>query len=246
MKFDIITLFPQMFEACPEHGRGGPLSESIIKRAKEKGLIEINLHQLRDFGEGKHKNVDDTPCGGGKGMVLRIDVLDSAISNVKFLISTRLASGSPRRKQNPKAKIRTVLMSPRGRRYNQDIAKELTQYDNIILVCGHYEGFDERVRDLVDEEISIGDYVLTGGEIPAMAIIDSVSRLIPGVLSEDSPESESFMEKDENGDYLLEYPQYTRPIEYKGKKVPEVLLSGNHAEIEKWRKNRQKPKNNTP
>lgn len=224
MKFDIITLFPQMFE--------GSLSESIIKRAQDKGLVEINFHQLRDFSEDKHHNVDDTPCGGGKGMVLRVDVLDAAISNVKLLIS----------KQNPKAKIRTILLSPEGRSYNQDIAKELSCLDNIILVCGHYEGFDDRIHDFVDDTISIGDYVLTGGEIPAMAIVDSVSRLIPGVLSEDSPENESFMEKDIEGNYLVEYPQYTRPIEYKGKKVPEVLLSGNHAEVEKWRESHQMPK----
>ncbi|MCX6810997.1 MAG: tRNA (guanosine(37)-N1)-methyltransferase TrmD [Candidatus Berkelbacteria bacterium] len=232
MKFDIITLFPQMFKACPEEGQGSPLSESIIKRAKEKGIIDIELHQLRDFGEGKHKNVDDTPCGGGKGMILRIDIVDSAISNVKFLIS----------KQKPKAKIRTILLTPSGRTYNQDIAKELSQYENIILVCGHYEGFDQRIYDLVDETISIGDYVLTGGEIPAMAIVDSVSRLVPGVLAEDSPDDESFMQKDIDGNYLLEYPQYTRPIEYKGKKVPDVLMSGNHAEIEKWRRDQMESK----
>ena len=221
MKFDIITLFPQMFE--------GPLSESIIKRAKEKGLIEINFHQLRDFSEDKHHNVDDTPCGGGKGMVLRVDVIDKAISSVKS--------------QKSKVKgSRTILLSPEGRSYNQDIAKELSCLDNIILVCGHYEGFDDRIHDFVDDTISIGDYVLTGGEIPAMAIVDSVSRLIPGVLSEDSPENESFMEKDIEGNYLVEYPQYTRPIEYKGKKVPEVLLSGNHAEVEKWRESHQMPK----
>jgi len=221
MRFDIITLFPQMFM--------GPLSESIISRAKEKGLIEINLHQLRDYSQDKHHNVDDTPYGGGKGMVLRVDVVDNAINNVKA--------------QNPNIKKqRTILLSPRGRTFNQDIAKEFTKYDNIILICGHYEGFDERVRDLVDEEISIGNFVLTGGEIPAMAVVDTVSRLVPGVLAENSPEEESFMQKDKEGKYLLEYPQYTRPEEYKGKKVPEILLSGNHAEIEKWRKNHQIPK----
>jgi len=220
MKFDIITLFPQMFE--------GPLSESIINRAKEKGVIDIELHQLRDYGEGKHKNVDDTPCGGGKGMVLKVDVADTAISDVKS--------------KNKQLKSRTILLTPNGRTYNQDIAKELSQYENIILVCGHYEGFDQRIYDLVDESISIGDYVLTGGEIPAMAIVDSVSRLIPGVLSDDSPDSESFMEKDAEGNYLIEYPQYSRPIEYKGKKVPDILMSGNHAEIEKWRNNNKTSK----
>jgi len=219
MRFDVITLFPQMFV--------GPLSESIISRAQKKGLIKINFHQLHDFSKDKHHNVDDTPCGGGKGMIIKVDVVNTAITSVKTLIS----------QQNPKNKTRTILLTPRGITFNQDVAISMTKYDNIILICGHYEGFDERIRDLVDEEISIGDFVLTGGEIPAMAIIDSVSRLIPGVLSEDSPESESFMEKDSEGNYLIEYPQYTRPIEYKGKKVPEILMSGNHSEIEKWRKN---------
>jgi len=222
MKFDIITLFPEMFK--------GPLSESIIKHAQERGLIEINFHQLRDYAEGKHKMVDDTPYGGGKGMVLRVDVVDAAISNIKFLIS----------KKNPKAKIRTILLSPQGRKFNQNIAMQITKYDNIILICGHYEGFDERVRNLIDEESSIGDFVLTGGEIPAMVIVDAISRLIPGVLADESPDNESFMEKDEKGNYLLEYPQYTRPLEYKAKKVPEILLSGNHAEIERWRTDQMK------
>lgn len=233
MKFDIITLFPQMFT--------GPLSESIISRAKEKGLIEIDLHQLRDYSQDKHHNaapdiarrsrggrVDDTPYGGGKGMVLRVDVVDKAIMDLKSKISNK--------------KNRTILLSPRGRTFNQDVAKEFTKYDNLILICGHYEGFDERIRDLVDEEISIGDFVLTGGEIPAMAVVDAVSRLIPGVISENSPEEESFMQKNEEGNYLLEYPQYTRPEDYKGKKVPEILLSGNHAEIEKWRSSKKKPR----
>jgi len=222
MKFDIVTLFPQMFD--------GPLSESIIKRAQEKKLVEIVFHQLRDYSEDKHHNVDDTPCGGGKGMVLRVDVVDKAINSV----------------ESRKSKVesaRKILLSPKGRTYNQDIAKELSALDNIILICGHYEGFDERIYDLVDDVISIGDYVLTGGEIPAMTIVDSVSRLIPGVLSEDSPESESFMEKDKEGNYLLEYPQYTRPVEYKGNKVPNILMSGNHAEIEKWRREHMKNKN---
>jgi len=227
MKFDIITLFPEMFKACPEHGRGGPLSESILKRAQEKNLIEIKLHQLRDYANDKYKTVDDTPYGGGKGMVMKVDVIDNAINNVKI--------------QNPNVKNRRIiLLSPRDERFDQDKAKELTKYDNIILICGHYEGFDERVRNLVDEKISIGDFVLTGGEIPAMAIIDAISRLIPGVLAEDSAKNESFMEKDGKGNYLLEYPQYTRPRQYKGKKVPEILLSGNHAEIDRWRKQHRK------
>ena len=226
MEFNIITLFPEMFS--------GPLSESIIRRAQEKGSISVKLHQLRDYAGGRHKTVDDTPYGGGKGMVLKVDVVDKAINSVKS------------EKLKAKSKIRTILLSPRGERLNQDKAKELARYDNLILICGHYEGFDERVRDLVDEEISIGDFVLTGGEIPAMAIVDAVSRLIPGVLADESPKNESFMQKDAAGNYLLEYPQYTRPIEYREKKVPEILLSGNHAEIEKWRQNKQKPPKSTP
>ena len=211
MKFNIITLFPEMF--------AGPLTESIIKRAQANGLIEINLSQLRDFADDKHHTVDDTPYGGGKGMVLKVDVLDKAISSAR----------------SKYRKTRVVLLSPRGRTYNQDIAKELSEEESLTLVCGRYEGFDERVYNLVDDVISIGDYVLTGGEIPAMAIIDSVSRLLPGVIIEESFINESFMAKDESGKYLLEYPQYTRPLDYKGEKVPDVLLSGNHAEIEKWR-----------
>lgn len=212
MKFNIITLFPQMFN--------GPLTESIISRAKDEGLLEINTVQLRDFASDKHQTVDDTPYGGGKGMVLKVDILDQAIESVKS--------------SNPNTAV--IIMSPRGRTFNQDVAKELSNLKNITLVCGHYEGFDERIYDLADDVISIGDFVLTGGEIPAMAIIDATARLLPGVIVEESAEKESFMEKNNQGDYLLEYPQYTRPLEYKGKKVPDILLSGNHAEIEKWRK----------
>jgi len=232
MEFNIITLFPEMFGACPsklEERSGGPLSESILKRAQEKDLIKIVLHQLRDYAEGKHKTVDDTPYGGGKGMVIKVDVVDKAISKI-----TRLAKAKPRRKDQ-RSKFRnkrTILLSPRGRRFNQDIAKELTKYDNLILICGHYEGFDERVRDLVDEEISIGDFVLTGGEIPAMAIVDAVSRQIKGVLGNDF----SLEEKRVNGREV-----YTRPdvYEHEGKKyrVPKVLLSGNHKDIEEWKSN---------
>ncbi len=223
MKYDIITLFPEMFE--------GPLSVSMIKRAADKGLIEINYHHLRDYASDKHKIVDDSPCGGGKGLVLKVDIMDKAISAVKKM-----------KNKIKKEKQRVILMTPKGQRFNQDKAIELARdYDRIILVCGHYEGFDERIREhLADEEISLGDFVLTGGEIPAMAIVDATARLIPGVLSEGSAESETFMQKDESGEYLKEYPQYTRPVDYKGWKVPEVLLSGNHAEIEKWRREHQK------
>ena len=215
MKFHIITLFPEMFS--------GPFSKSILKRAKDKGIFDIQIHQLRDYAPDKHKTVDDTPYGGGKGMVLKVNVVDDAINSVKS------------EKLKGKGSYRTLLMTPQGKRYNQEKAIELTKYDEVILVCVHYEGFDERIRSLVDEEVSIGDFVLTGGEIPAMAIVDSVARLLPGVLSEESPDKESFMQKDKEGNYLLEYPQYTRPVEFNGEKVPDVLLSGNHAEIEQWR-----------
>jgi len=218
MKFDILTLFPEMFK--------GPFSESIIKRAIEKDLIEINCHNIRDFASNKHKTVDDTPYGGGNGMVLKVDVIDSAL---RALVESR------------KSKVesqRIILLSPKGKRLNQDKVVELAKnYDNLILVCGHYEEFDERIREhLVDEDISIGDFVLTGGELPAMMITDAVARMVPGVLTDGSADDETFMSKDENGEFLKEYPQYTRPVEYNGWNVPEVLTSGDHKKIAEWRK----------
>jgi len=223
MKFDIITLFPEMFI--------GPFSESILKKAQIKNLIEINLHNLRSWTSDTHGTVDDTPYGGGAGMVLKVDIIDKALEAVK--------SDKVHKVEN--LKERTILLSPKGRRLNQDIVKELAQYDRLILLCGHYEEFDERVREyLVDDDISLGDFVLTGGEIPAMALVDSVSRLVPGVLKEGSPDEESFMQKNENDEFLLEYPQYTRPVEYKGWTVPEVLQSGHHGEIQKWRDQKRK------
>ena len=210
MQIEVITLFPEMFENV--------LGTSILKRAQEKGLVEIRLHQLRDWAKDKHRTVDDRPYGGGPGMVLKVDVVEPAIIEVT-------------NNQQP-ATGKVILLSPQGRRYDQKMARGLAKEERLILVAGHYEGFDERIREFVDEEISIGDYVLTGGEIPAMVIIDSVVRLIPGVLGdEESVKWESFSEEG-----LLDFPQYTRPAEYKGLKVPEVLLSGNHAEIEKWRR----------
>ena len=204
MKFDVLTLFPEMFKS---------LDESIIGRAKEKGLIEINLINIRDFSKNKHKKVDDTPYGGGAGMVMMPDVVYDAYSSVK----------------DDKAKV--IYLSPQGKVLNQDKVKELSKENHLILLCGHYEGIDQRVLDeIVDEEISIGDYVLTGGELPAMVLIDSVSRYVQGVLSEDSTNEESFSSN------LLEYPQYTRPEEFRGKKVPEVLISGHHENIRKWKK----------
>ena len=203
MKFDVLTLFPEMFKS---------LDESIIGRAVEKGLIEINLINIRDFSKNKHKKVDDTPYGGGAGMVLMPDVVYDAYSSVK----------------DENAKV--IYLSPQGKVLNQNKVKELSKENHLILLCGHYEGIDQRVLDeIVDEEISIGDYVLTGGELPAMVLIDSVSRYVEGVLSEDSTKEESFSNN------LLEYPQYTRPEEFRGRKVPEVLISGHHENIKKWR-----------
>lgn len=205
MKFNVLTLFPEMFSA---------LDESIIGRGKEKGLIDINLINIRDFSKNKHKKVDDTPYGGGAGMVMEPTVVYDAYCSVK----------------EPNAKV--IYMSPQGKTLNQQMVQDLAKEENIILLCGHYEGIDQRVIDeIVDEEISIGDYVLTGGELPAMVLIDSVSRYVEGVLKEDSIQEESFT----NG--LLEYPQYTRPEVFLGKRVPEVLLSGHHENIKKWRRN---------
>ena len=204
MKFDVLTLFPEMFE---------PLNSSIIGRAREKNLIEINLINIRDFSKDKHKKVDDTPYGGGAGMVMMPDVVYDAYKSVG----------------DENAKV--IYMSPQGQKLNQKKVEELAKQEHLIILCGHYEGIDQRVIDkIVDEEISIGDYVLTGGELPAMVLIDAVSRYNSGVIAEESREEESFA----NG--LLEYPQYTRPEVFEGEKVPEVLLSGHHANIEKWRK----------
>ena len=203
MKFDILTLFPEMFEG---------MKYSIIGKAIEKKIIEINLVNIRDFSKDKHKKVDDTPYGGGAGMVMKPDVVYDAYLSVK----------------DEKAKV--IYLSPKGKTLNQEKVKELSKEKHIILLCGHYEGIDQRVLDeIVDEEISIGDYVLTGGEIPAMVLIDSVSRYIDGVITKESTQEESFS----NG--FLEYPQYTRPEIFLDKKVPDVLLSGHHENIKKWR-----------
>lgn len=206
MKFDVLTLFPEMFE---------PMKHSIIERASEKDLIDINLINIRDFSKDKHKHVDDTPYGGGAGMLIRPDVVYDAYSSVS--------------EENAKV----IYMSPKGKVLNQNMVKELSKESHLIILCGHYEGIDQRVLDeIVDEEISIGDYVLTGGELPAMVLIDSVSRYIDGVLSNSSTVEESFSGEDK----LLEYPEYTRPSEFHGMKVPEVLTSGNHQEIARWRR----------
>lgn len=208
LRFDIITIFPGMFES--------PFNESILKRAQEQGLLELRTHDLRDYSLNKHKKVDDYPFGGGVGLVMNVEPISRAIEEVK--------------KASPHA--RTILMSPSGKPFDQKKARELAAEQNLILVCGRYEGVDERVRlHCVDEEISIGDYVLSGGEIPAMAVVDAVSRLVPGVLGdENSVVEESF------SDTLLEYPQYTRPRDFQGHQVPEVLVSGNHKEIREWQR----------
>lgn len=204
MKFTIMTLFPEMFE---------PVKQSIIGKAIEKNLVEINLINIRDFSLDKHKKVDDTPYGGGAGMVMMPDVVYRAYLSIK---------------DRENAKV--IYLSPKGKTLNQKKVENLSKEEHVILLCGHYEGIDQRVLDeIVDEEISIGDYVLTGGEIPAMVLIDSVSRYIEGVLKDESIQEESFS----NG--LLEYPQYTRPETFLDKKVPEVLLSGHHENIRKWR-----------
>jgi tRNA (guanine37-N1)-methyltransferase len=207
MRIDILTLFPGMF--------AGPLTESIVKRAQAKGLVEIHLTDMRDFAHDKHRTADDRPFGGGVGMVLRPAVVYDAVQSI------------PREAQ---AKI--LLTSPQGRVFDQKYAIELSEEAQLIFICGHYEGIDERIRDLVvTEEVSIGDYVLTGGELPAMVMVDSIIRLLPGVLGKaESPLEDSFYEG------LLDYPHYTRPEEFQGLSVPSVLLSGNHAEIARWRR----------
>jgi tRNA (guanine37-N1)-methyltransferase len=212
MKIDVLTLFPAMF--------AGPLDESIIKRARVGGLLDVKIHNLRDWAHDRHKTVDDRPFGGGPGMLLKPEPLFEAIEDL-------------RRKST-----RVILLSPAGRKFDQAAARDLAGHKHLLLVTGHYEGFDERVREkLADDELSIGDYVLTNGALPAMVVIDAVARLLPGVLGDDeSSQDESFS----SGMRGLEYPQYTRPAEFRGMKVPETLLSGNHAEIEKWRREQAK------
>jgi len=205
VKIDVLTLFPAMF--------AGPLDESIIKRAREAGLLDLSIHQLRDYAHDRHRTVDDRPFGGGPGMLLKPEPIFEAVES--------LAS----------AQARVVLLSPSGRTFDQAIAHELAKAEHLVLVSGHYEGFDERVREnLADDELSIGDYVLTNGALPVMVVIDAVTRLLPGVLGD---ESSAVEESFSHG--LLEYPQFTRPAEFRGMKVPEVLLSGNHAAIARWR-----------
>ncbi len=224
MRFDIVTIFPEIFDSY--------FGESIVKRAQESGAIEIQAHNLRDYTENKHRNVDDTPYGGGAGMVMAVEPIFNCINFLKAK-SQELTS------LPDKLRTRTILFSAKGKRYTQKDAERLSQYDQLILICGRYEGVDERVaQHLIDEEISIGDFVLTGGEIPAMLVVDSVTRLLPGVLGN----QESAVYESHSKDGYLEHAQYTKPEEFNGWKVPEVLLSGNHKEIEKWRKENSKNK----
>lgn len=213
MRIDIITLFPDQLAAFTD--------ASIIGRAKENGLVEIVMHNLRDWGIGNHKQVDDTPYGGGNGMLLRVDVVVPAIRAVQDLDPTPAT---------------VILMTPKGHRFTQSIAEQLVLKKRLILVAGHYEGFDDRIRSFVDMQISLGDFVLTGGELPALAIVDAISRLVPNVLTHGSAYEESHTLKNSAGERLLEYPHYTRPDVFEEQPVPPVLVSGNHQQIAEWRK----------
>jgi len=208
MKIDILTLFPDMFY--------GFLNESIIKRAREKDLITINVHNIRDYSTLKNKQVDDYQFGGGAGMVLMCEPIFNAIEDL--------------REENTEV----IMLTPSGKEFNQQMAYDFSIKKHIILLCGHYEGFDERIKTIVDKTLSIGSYVLTGGEVPAMVVVDAVTRLIPGVINENSLASETY------NDDLVDYPVYTKPVDFRGMKVPEVLLSGHHANINKWREDMRK------
>ena len=212
MHIDILTLFPQMFQ--------GPFNFSILKRAIDHGLVSINIHNIRDYTQDKHHTADDYAYGGGAGMILKPEPIFEAVESIKSDIKQEIGE------------LSVILLTPQGRLFSQQIAQELSAYSHLIFICGHYEGVDERVREhLVTDEISIGDYVLSGGELAAMVVVDAVVRLLPGVLG-----SEASLVDDSHVAGLLEYPQYTRPVEYRGWSVPEVLLSGNHAQIAKWRR----------
>ena len=207
VQFDIITLFPRIFDSA--------LQESIVKRAQQNGLIQINIHNLRDYTADKHHTADDCPYGGGAGMVMKVEPIVKAIEDIKIRSEA----------------ARTILLSPQGKILNQEVSQRLSICKQILLVCGRYEGVDERVHAFVDEEISIGDYILTGGEFAALVVIDSVARLVPGVVGDSASVNE-----DTFSNWLLKYPQYTRPENFRGMEVPEVLISGNHAKIRMWRK----------
>ena len=214
MQIDILTLFPEMFQS--------PFSASILQRAIDRGLVRVNIHNIRDYTHDKHRTVDDYPYGGGAGMVLKPEPIFEAVAALQASLPAKQGAGE----------LPIILLTPQGRLFSQQVALELSKHSNLILICGHYEGIDERVREhLVTDEISIGDYVLSGGELAAMVVVEAVVRLLPGVLgSEASPVDDS------HATGLLEYPQYTRPMVYRDWSVPEVLLSGNHAQIAEWRR----------
>jgi tRNA (guanine37-N1)-methyltransferase len=209
MKIDVLTLFPEMFV--------GPLDFSMVKRARDAGILDLRVVNLRDYTHDRHKTVDDKPFGGGPGMLLKPEPIFEAVENLA------------------NEKTRVVMLTPVGRKFNQQIARELAQQEHLLFLCGAYEGFDERVRTLAHDEISIGDFVLTNGALPAMTMIDAITRLLPGVLGDEQSSADESFSHD-----TLEYPHYTRPAEFRGMKVPEVLMSGNHAEIEKWRREQAK------
>ena len=207
MKIDVLTLFPRMFE--------GPMGESIIGKAVNKGLLDINISNFRDYSDNKHQNVDDYPYGGGAGMLLKVQPI---YDNIKAIEEAA-----------PETKKRVILLDPAGKQFDQKMAEEFSQEEHLVFICGHYEGYDERIRSLVTDEVSLGDYVLTGGELGAMVMIDATVRLLPDVLG-----NQTSAQTDSYSTGLLEHPQYTRPAEYKGMKVPEVLTNGNHKLIEEW------------
>jgi tRNA (guanine37-N1)-methyltransferase len=217
MKIDILTLFPEMFD--------GVLNESILRRAIDKKLVTITTHNLRDWATDVHKTVDDRPYGGGPGMILKVDIVDRALKDIQGKYSSFVKT------TEDKQTSKIILLSAKGTRYTQQKAQEFAKIDHLVLICGHYEGIDHRVYEMADEVISVGDFVLTGGEIPAMLLADSVIRLLPGVLGDDA----SSVDESHSTPGYIEYPQYTRPEDYNGKKVPEVLLSGDHAKIKAWR-----------
>ncbi|GAB2319093.1 tRNA (guanosine(37)-N1)-methyltransferase TrmD [Alkalibacterium sp. s-m-22] len=208
MKIDVVTLFPEMFD--------GPLGHSIVSRAIDKGIVEVNRVNFRQFGKGKHQVVDDTPYGGGAGMLLKPEPLFDAMESIE--------------ERSPETKKRVILMDPAGKPFNQAMAEEFSEEEHLVFLCGHYEGYDERIRSLVTDEVSLGDYVLTGGELAAMVMIDASVRLLPNVLG-----NAASAQTDSHSSGLLEHPHYTRPAEYKGMGVPDVLMSGNHAKIDEWR-----------
>ena len=219
MDFHVLTIFPEMFES--------PFSSGLISKASVKGLLKINCHDIRKYSTDRHKSVDDYPFGGGPGMVLKPEPIFSAVEDLQS--SNEIGNNS-----------RIIVMSPQGRMFDKNIARELTRYDELVLICGRYEGIDDRViQNLADEELSIGNYILNGGELAAMVVIDAVSRLLPGVVG-----SEQSILEDSLSENLLKYPQYTRPRSFRGFEVPEVLLSGNHKIIEKWRKDKSIEKTN--